>query len=73
MIKAFVNEIRTLVNWINAIETQRSQQATPSLIGERDMIAVLIMDLPLEYNTEVTLIKLDNKFKFKNMVELLRL
>jgi hypothetical protein len=72
-IKAFVNEIRTLVNWINAIEAQRSQQATPSLIGERDMIAVLIMDLPLEYNTEVMLIELDNKFKFENAVELLRL
>ncbi len=37
------------------------------------MIAVLIMDLPPEYNTEVTLIKLDDKFKFKNTVELLRL
>ncbi len=36
------------------------------------MIAVLIMDLPLEYNTEVMLIKLDDKFKFENMVELLR-
>jgi hypothetical protein len=71
-IEAFANEIQTLVNWINAIEMQRSQQATPSLIGERDMIAVLIMDLPLEYNTEVMLIKLDNKFKFENVVELLR-
>ncbi len=37
------------------------------------MIAVLIMDLPPEYNTKVMLIKLDNKFKFKNAVELLRL
>ncbi len=72
-IEAFANKIQTLVNRINAIEVQRSQQATPSLIGERDMIAVLIMDLPPEYNTEVTLIKLDNKFKFKNVVELLRL
>ena len=71
-IEAFANEIRTLVNRINAIEAQRSQQATPSLIGERDMIAVLIMDLPPEYNTEVTLIELDDKFKFENAVELLR-
>ncbi len=37
------------------------------------MIAVLIMDLPPEYNTEVTLIELDDKFKFENAVELLRL
>jgi hypothetical protein len=71
-IKMFANQIQTLVNWINAIEVQSSQQATPSLIGERDMIAVLIMDLLLEYNTKVTLINLDNKFKFKNVVELLR-
>ncbi len=63
------NKIQALVN---AIEAQRSQQAAP-LIGERDMIAVLIMDLLLEYNTEVMLIKLDNKFKFENAVELLRL
>jgi hypothetical protein len=68
----FANKIQTLVNWINAIEAQRSQQATPSLIGERDMIAVLIMDLPPEYNTEVMLIELDDKFKFENAVELLR-
>ncbi len=32
-IEAFANKIQTLVNWINAIEAQRSQQATPSLIG----------------------------------------
>ena len=67
-----MNEIRTLANWINAIKAQRSQRAAPSLIGERDMIAVLVMDLPPEYNTEVMLIELDDKYKFENAVELLR-
>ena len=67
-----MNKIWTLANRINAIKAQRSRQAAPSLIGERDMIALLVMDLPPEYNTEVTLIKLDDKYKFENAVELLR-
>ena len=36
----------------------------PSLIGEQDMIAVLIMDLPNDYNTEVMLIKHEPDVKF---------
>ena len=73
-IEIFANEIRTLVNRINAAENARSKSlgSAPSLIGERDMIAVLLMDLPLEYSTEVTLIERDPRETFELAVEMLR-
>ena len=72
-IEIFANEIRTLVNRINAAENARSKSlgSAPSLIGERDMIAVLLMDLPLEYSTEVTLIERDPRETFESAVEML--
>ena len=73
-IEIFANEIRTLVNRINAAKNARSKSlgSAPSLIGERDMIAVLLMDLPLEYSTEVTLIERDPQETFESAVEMLR-
>jgi hypothetical protein len=73
-IEVFANEIRTLVNQINAVEVMRAKANghQPSLIGERDMIAVLIMDLPNDYNTEVTLMEREPDVKFERAVETLR-
>src|SRR6185312_2346050 len=73
-IEAFANEIRTLVNQINAVEVMwaKANGNQPSLIGERDIIAVLIMDLPNDYNPEVTLIEHELDVKFKRAVETLR-
>ena len=73
-IEIFANEIRALVNRINAIDTNRAKMnlSQPSPIGERDMIAILIMDLLAEYNTEITLIEREPKETFENALELLR-
>src|SRR6185312_14557888 len=73
-IEAFANEIHTLVNRINAVEVMwvKANGHQPSLIGEWDMIAVLIMDLPNDYNTEVMLIEHKLDVKFEQAVETLR-
>ena len=66
-IEAFANEICTLVNRINTVEVMwaKANGHQPSLIGERDMIAVLIMDLPNDYNTKVMLIEHEPDVKFE--------
>src|SRR6185312_13348851 len=73
-IDAFVNEIRTLVNRINTVEVMwvKANGHQPSLIGKQDMIAVLIMDLPNDYNTKVTLIEREPDVKFERAVETLQ-
>ena len=70
----FANEIRALANHINLIEEVRAKKknASPALVGEHDMIAVLISSLPNEYDTEVTLIEREEENTFKKAVELIR-
>ena len=74
MIEVFANEIQALVNWINSAEKKRidAKGGKPSFIGDRDMIAVLVMSLPNEYDTVVMLIEKDGNYMFEKAVELVR-
>jgi hypothetical protein len=73
-VEVFANEIRALANRINSIEEVRAKKknASPALVGEHDMIAVLISSLPNEYDTEVTLIEREEENTFEKAVELIR-
>jgi hypothetical protein len=74
LVKVFANEIRVLANHINLIEEVRAKKknASPALVGEHDMIAVLISSLLNEYDTEVTLSEREEETTFKKAVELIR-
>jgi hypothetical protein len=74
LVKVFANEIRVLANHTNSIEEvhAKKKNASPALVGEHDMIAVLISSLPNEYDTEVTLIEREEENTFKKAVELIR-
>ena len=70
----FANEIRALANRINTTERMRvaKKGGNPSFIGDRDMVAVLVMSLPNEFDTEVTLIERESDTTFEKAVETLR-
>ena len=67
-LESFANEIRMTVNKINFIADK--QKLVP--IGDREMITVLLMDLPPEYSTEVTMVELQPKTSFEDALEMLR-
>ena len=73
-IDIFANEIRALANQINTIEKVciGKKYGQPSFIGDRDMIAVLILSLPNEYDTIVTLIERESDTTFEQAVEMVR-
>ena len=66
-IKEFANDIWITVNKINFIATKH--KVTP--IEDQEMLAILLMDLPLEFSTEVTLIKQEHAMLFDEAVEIL--
>ena len=70
----FANEIRALANRINTAEKMRIARkgGNPSFIGDRDMVAVLVMSLPNDFDTEVTLIERESDTTFEKAVETLR-
>ena len=74
VIEVFANEIRSLVNRINSAEKKRvaAKGGESSFIGDRDMIAVLVMSLPNEYDMVVTLIEKEGDYTFEKAVELVR-
>jgi len=62
-----------LTNRINTVEKARAKKgALPSLLGDRDMIAVLVLSLPNEYDTVVTLIERESDITFEKAVEMVR-
>ena len=73
-IDIFANEIRALTNRINTVERARvkAKNGQPSFIGDRDMIAVLVLSLPNEYDTVVTLIERESDTMFEKAVEMVR-
>ncbi len=73
-VEVFANEIRALANCINLIEEvcAKKKNASPALVGEHDMIAILISSLPNEYDTEFSLIEREEENTFEKAVELIR-
>ncbi len=67
-IEEFANDIRITVNKINFIAAKH--KVAP--IEDREMLAILLMDLPLEFSTEVTLIEREHAMLFDKAVEILR-
>ena len=67
-IKEFANDIWITVNKINFIAAKH--KVTP--IEDQEMLAILLMDLPLEFSTEVTLIKWEHTMLFDEAVEILQ-
>ena len=67
------NKIQAIASRINKIQLMiRPEPPNPSYIGKKDMVAILIISLPKEYDTEITLIKRNNKIDFKTALEMLR-
>ena len=64
----FANEILLVANKINAIASKFREPP----ISERDLIAVLVLDLPIEYSAEVAFIERDRKIGFNEALESLR-
>src|SRR6185312_12089073 len=72
-IDIFANKIRALTNCINTAEKSRVMKGgQSSFIGDRDMIAVLVLSLPNEYDTVVTLIERESDMTFEKAVEMVR-
>ena len=73
-IDIFANEIRALANRINMADKARVRAKGGQLspVGDRDMIAVLVLSLPNEYDTVVTLIERESDATFEKAVEMVR-
>ena len=70
-IEYFANEIRALVNQINMAEKMRvvKKGRIPSYIDYCNMVAVPVMSLPNEFDTEVMLIERESDTTFKKAVK----
>ena len=73
LIDTHANEIQAIASRINKIQSMiRPEPLNPSYIGKKDMVAILIISLLKEYDTEITLIERNNKIDFKTALEMLR-
>ena len=68
-VTTIANDIRFISNKINFIEKTRSRNP----MTECELIAVLIMDTPPEYATEVSLIEREHAITFEHAVEMLQI
>ena len=68
-VATIANDIRFISNKINFIEKGRSGHP----MGERELIAVLIMDAPLDYAAEVSHIERERNITFEAAVEMLQM
>ena len=68
-ITTIANDIRFISNKINFIEKTRGRNS----MTKHELIAVLIMDTPPEYATEVSLIEREHPITFERAVEMLQI
>ena len=68
-VTTIANDIRFISNKINSIEKTCGRNS----MTERELIAVLIMDTPPEYATEVSLIEREHPITFERAVEMLQI